>query len=113
VISRDWFAAAVASVLPPDHGLVPLGRLNPDPKGTSGSIKVYFGARCTCTTAAVLSVEASASKTQTEVESALPSIIGKLLAQRDAFLRMPCSVHRRLRGVRADSTTEGFRVPGE
>src|SRR3990172_2479438 len=97
VITRDWLASAVAAALPRDHGLVPLGRFNPDPKGTSGSVKVYFGARCTCTTVAVLSVEASRSKTQSEVESVLPLLIGKLLTQRDMFLRMPCSTHRRLR----------------
>jgi hypothetical protein len=74
-----------------------LPRFDPDPAGKSGLVRAYFGARCNCTTAAVLSVEASASKTREEVTAALPSLVAKLLAQRDVFSSMPCSAHRRLR----------------
>lgn len=111
VVSREWLASVVAAALPDGHGLVPLGRFNPDPRGSSGSVRAYFGARCDCTTAAVLSVEADATKSKLEVEAALPTLIRTLLAQRDAFLRMPCSTHQRLRvpgsGFTGGATNQG------
>lgn len=111
-VTRDWLAAAVAAALPSGHGLVSLSRFDPDPRGTSGFVKVYFGARCgACKTAAVLSVETRASKTQDEVEAALPSLIQNLLGQRSRFLTMPCSTHRRLRTPRFVEPTRPGNEP--
>lgn len=96
-VDRAWLLDAAKAGLPPGHGLTPLPGLNTDPSGTSRIMKVYFGARCGCGTAAVLSVEASLTKRRSDVEAAMPQLIEKLLLQRDAFRRMPCTSHRNLR----------------
>gem|GEM_PF-1296356 len=97
LVDREWLAAHIAGALPPDAGLSSLPKLNTDVTGRSGFVKVYFGVRCDCTTAAVLSAEVASSKTQAEVIAATPALVHKLLAQRDAFRHMPCSSHKALR----------------
>ncbi len=96
-VDRPWLLDAAKAGLPSGHGLTPLPGLNTDPSGKSGTVKVYFGARCGCGTAAMLSVEVSAAKGRVDVQVAMPQIIEKLLLQRDAFRRMPCASHRNLR----------------
>ena len=95
-VDRTWFAEEMLKALPADHGLTPLPRFDPDPRGLSGVVKVFFGARCECGTAAVLSVESNATKSRAEVIAATPSLVLKVLAQRDAFRRMPCAAHKKL-----------------
>lgn len=97
LITRDWLYQAVGAALPADHGFVALPRFNPDPMALSGMVKVHFGVRCRCTTAAVVSIEASAHKSETQVRAVLGSLVLNLLAQRDRFLKMPCTAHRHLR----------------
>ncbi len=96
-VTREWLGRSVQAALPPGHGLSSLPRLNTDPTGSSGVVKVYFGARCECQTAAVLSVEAGAARTRAEALAAMPALVQKLLAQRDAFRKMPCAAHKSLR----------------
>ncbi len=96
-LTAEWIARQVSGALPADHGLTPLPRLKANTGGTGGFLKVFFGARCKCETAAVLSVEVSASKSREEVTEALPALVQRLLEQRDAFRKMPCASHRKLR----------------
>jgi hypothetical protein len=99
LMDRAWLMAHITGALPPDSGLSPLPKLNTDVTGRGNFLKVYFGVRCQCTTAAVLSAEVAAGKTRADVIAATPALVRKLAAQRDAFRRMPCSSHKALRSA--------------
>jgi len=61
-----------------------------------GFRKVFFSVRCAekdCDTAALLSVEISASKSDTEIEDALPSLVDRLERQEKSFYNMDCQMH--------------------
>ena len=111
-VSREWLTGVIGAALPAGSGLVPLPRLNTDLTGRGEYTKVYFGVRCECTTAAVLSVEVGQSKTRGEVAAAVPAFVQKLIAQRDAFRRMSCEAHRRLRTQTAAAGAQKSRQPG-
>jgi hypothetical protein len=96
-VTRAWLMEAVLAALPAGHGLSPLPRLDTGPASRIGVVKAYFGDRCRCGTAAVLSVEAAASKTRAETLAAMAALVEKLVLQRDAFRKMPCAAHLRLR----------------
>ena len=83
--------------LSPDLELEALRGFKMDLSANPGFHKVFFAARCECTTVALLSVEASAEKTLGEVERALPSLVSRLEAQARAFYNMSCDVHARMR----------------
>ena len=68
-----------------------------DLSANRGFHKVFFAARCECTTVALLSVEVSEDKTLADVERALPSLVGRLEAQARAFYNMNCDMHERMR----------------
>ncbi len=98
-VERQWLAQQIAAALPNGHGLSPLPGLNTDPAGKGPTVKVYFAARCECTTAAVLSVEVAREKSRADVTAAVPALVARLVLQRDAFRRMPCASHTSLRTV--------------
>ncbi len=77
--------------------LKPLTRFNTDVTGRAEFIKIYYGIGCECSTAAVLSVEASADKTRGEFQEALPALLGKLKLQAVGFRRMDCDSHLQMR----------------
>lgn len=58
--------------------------------------KLYFSARCSCGTAAVLSAEIGRGKTMPEVEAAMPAMAERLRAQAKTFFDMPCEAHVRM-----------------
>ena len=101
-VTSDWLIEQVAAELirqDPVLGreFVPLGRMSHATRGPGGATKVFFGVRCECRTAAVVSFEAAADKTKSQVLDALPQSGRQLLGQRLAFVQMPCSAHKRLR----------------
>ncbi len=104
-VTSDWLIEQVtAELIRQDPVLgrefVPLGRMSHVTRGPGGATKVFFGVRCECRTAAVVSFEAAADKTRSQVLEALPQSGRQLLGQRNAFVRMPCSAHNRLRADR-------------
>ncbi len=96
-IREDTLRRLVLDAVSPDLGLSPLRGFKMDLSANPGFLKVFFAARCECTTVALLSVEASAEKTVAEVERALPSLVGRLEAQARAFYNMNCEMHERMR----------------
>ncbi len=68
------------------------------PGGPPGSLlRVWFGVKWTCDTAAVLSAAVACSKTRTEVIAALPQIVDRLRVQYRGFFSMSCSIHQKMR----------------
>lgn len=80
-----------------DSSLRILRKFDMDVSGTSGFVKMYFGISCSCSTAAVLSLEVAQNKTVTEVQEAVPALVDRLLAQERVFKSMSCEAHRRMR----------------
>ena len=97
MIDRKVILDNVIKALPEGHDLVPLPKLNvPTPAGM-GFQKVYFGARCDCGTSAVLSVEVANDRTESDLESAMPAILDRLMKQKASFRNMSCRSHESLR----------------
>lgn len=101
-VNADWLIEQLGAELvrqDPVLGreFVPLGRMSQIAKGPVGVTKVFFGVRCECLTAAIVSFEAAQGKTKDQVLEVLPQSGRKLLEQRNAFVSMPCSAHERLR----------------
>ena len=59
----------------------------------NGFHKFFFAVSCDCGTSALLSVEVSEDKSDNEIESAMPSIVNRLIMQEESFNRMDCEVH--------------------
>ena len=87
----------IHGALPADARLVPLPGFRMDLSANPGFRKVFFAARCTCGTSALLSVEVSETKSMREVHEALPSLVDRLVRQRQAFDSMSCEMHTRMR----------------
>lgn len=101
-IDRQRVAAQVAEELVRQEADIadefePLTGFNMNVSGANGFLKLYYGVRCQCATAAVLSIEISVEKTVEEVSAAMPALVDRLRAQRRAFIAMPCSAHKRMR----------------
>ncbi len=101
-VTADWLIEQLgAELIRQDPVLgrefVPLGRMSHVTRGPGGATKVFFGVRCECRTAAVVSFEAASHKTRSQVLEVLPQSGRQLLRQRRTFVRMPCSTHTRLR----------------
>ena len=58
-----------------------------------GFRKIFFSASCKCGTASLLSVEISESKTDEEIENAIPSLVERLQRQERSFFNMKCDMH--------------------
>ena len=70
--------------------------------------KIFFSARCECGTAALLSVEVARSKTLSQVQVVLPSLMGHLKGKVDQFRSMSCEMHSKMRtGGRPDPGARG------
>ncbi len=101
-IDRQWVASRVAGELVRQEADIadefePLTGFNQNVSGAAGFLKLYYGVRCRCTTAAVLSIEISGEKTVEEIAAAMPALVDRLRVQRRAFIAMPCSAHKRMR----------------
>jgi hypothetical protein len=101
-VTEDWVLAQVKSEAQrDDSGLAAVLRPLRNPgtgTGPPGSaLKVWFGVKCACDTAAVLSVEVERSKTREDVIVALPQIVDRLKIQYRGFLSMSCSTHKKMR----------------
>lgn len=59
--------------------------------------KVFFSARCSCGTAALISVEVAKSKTLAQLERALPGLEQHLRSKAMQFSSMSCDMHTRMR----------------
>jgi len=99
---QNWLYERTNAAIAADPELVkmrlkPLNRFNTDVTGRAEFIKIYYGISCECSTAAVLSVEASADKTREEFQEALPALLGKLQLQAVGFRRMDCDSHLQMR----------------
>jgi hypothetical protein len=99
---QNWLYERTNAAIASDPELVklrlkPLNRFNTDVTGRAEFIKIYYGISCECSTAAVLSVEASADKTREEFQEALPALLGKLQLQGTGFRRMDCDSHLQMR----------------
>ena len=68
-----------------------------DFSGNQDFHKVYFSVKCQCGTAALISVEVSASKTQPEVLDAMPSLVDHVQTKANQFSAMPCQMHQQMR----------------
>ena len=77
--------------------ITPLKGFKLDFSANPGFRKVFFSAKCSCGTAALLSVEVSGDKTPTQVRKALPALVGRLKSQARLFYNMPCETHTRMR----------------
>ena len=53
----------------------------------------FFAVSCTCGTSALLSVEVSENKSDNEIETAMTSIVERLIMQEKSFRRMGCKTH--------------------
>lgn len=87
----------IHGALPEDSGLTPLPGFKMDLSANPGFRKVFFAAGCSCGTSALLSVEVACEKTIEEIEAALPSLVDRLVKQRQAFASMSCEMHTRMR----------------
>ena len=96
-IREDALRRLVLDAVSPDLDLSALRGLKMDLSANRGFHKVFFAARCECTTVALLSVEVSEEKTVADVKRALPSLVGRLEAQARAFYNMNCEMHERMR----------------
>jgi len=99
---HEWLYERTNEAISKDLDLVklklrPLNKFNTDVTGRSEFIKIYYGISCECSTAAVLSVEASADKSREEFRVALPLLLGKLKLQAQGFRRMDCDSHIQMR----------------
>ncbi|MQF69352.1 hypothetical protein FIM12_03335 [SAR202 cluster bacterium AD-804-J14_MRT_500m] len=65
--------------------------------GNSDFHKVYFSVKCDCGTAALISVEVSASKSQSEVSTAIPNLIAQVKSKAKQFNAMTCKMHLQMR----------------
>lgn len=77
--------------------LRPLSGFKLDFSANPGFMKVFFSASCDCGTAALLSLEVSEEKTDSEIEAALPSLTQRIEMQEKSFRRMDCSMHNMMR----------------
>ena len=68
-----------------------------DFSGNQGFHKVFFSARCSCGTAALISVEVAKSKTLAQLERALPGLEQHLRSKARQFSGMSCEMHARMR----------------
>lgn len=113
-VTQEWVSAQVRSeVQRQDPDLDAVLRPLRSPGGTTGppgsALKVWFGVKCSCDTAAVLSVEVERSKTREEVMVAMPQIVDRLRVQYRGFLSMSCSTHQKMRS----NLTSGIGSEGE
>ncbi len=103
-VTQEWVSAQVESeAQKQDPDLAAVLRPLRSPGGATGppgsALKVWFGVKCTCKTAAVLSVEVERSKTREEVVVALPQIVDRLRVQYRGFRSMSCSTHQKMRSA--------------
>lgn len=113
-VTQEWVSAQVKSEAQrQDPGLAAVLRPLRSPGGATGppgsALKVWFGVKCACETAAVLSVEVERSKTREEVIAAMPQIVDRLRVQYRGFRSMSCSTHQRMRS----NLTGRIRSSGE
>ena len=80
-----------------DEGIRLLKGFKMDFSGNQDFHKVFFSVRCTCGTAAILSVEVAKTKTLSQVRDAVPSLVGGLKTKSQQFAAMPCEMHARMR----------------
>lgn len=102
IVKRDWLIDRVVSeTFTQDPVLAKELRPLKMPGGIGVSVgsmlKIWFGVRCKCTTAAVLSVEVGRKKTEEEVIIALPQIVDRLRIQYRGFTSMSCDNHEKMR----------------
>ena len=90
---HSLFQEAVAD----DPSLSLLKGFKVDFSGNRDFHKVYLACRCTCGTAALLSVEVAMSKTLPEVRVAMPGLLENLQAKARMFANMSCEMHARMR----------------
>ena len=77
--------------------LMPLQNLKRNFSGVSSFNKFYFGIKCSCRSAAILSIEVDQSKNLGEVESVIPKMLDNLRVQAQIFRKMPCEMHQKMR----------------
>jgi hypothetical protein len=77
--------------------LMPLQKLQKNFSGVSSFHKFYFGIRCSCKSAAILSIEVAQSKNLDEVKSVIPKMLNSLQTQAQVFRKMPCEIHQKMR----------------
>ena len=96
-VSDAQLQAHISDALPDDVTVKPLAGFKLNLSANDGFRKVFFSARCECGTAALLSVEVSKEKTDSEITAALPSLVGRLASQVRSFQAMSCEAHTRMR----------------
>ena len=86
----------IESKLSPKSSMRPLAGFKMNVSANPGFKKVFFSVRCSqedCDTAALLSVEISIAKSDTEIKVALPSLVDRLERQERSFYNMDCKMH--------------------
>ena len=87
----------LAQALADEPALKLLAGFKLGPAGVPDMHRVFFSVRCSCGTAALLSVEVARSKTVAQVEDALPSLAQHLKSRAKQFAGMSCEGHSRMR----------------
>jgi hypothetical protein len=87
----------IVTQMPETIDLRPLSGFKMDFSANPGFQKVFFAASCKCETAALLSVEISDKKSDSEIIDAIPSLAERLLRQEKSFRAMDCSMHSMMR----------------
>lgn len=96
-VTENQLNLLFSEALAEEEGMRLLRGFKPNLSGTSGVHKVFVAASCECGTAAVLSVEVEESRSYSEVEEALPTLVEQLRAREQAFRKMPCIAHAQMR----------------
>ena len=100
------FDSLLRDAVPPGMGIEPLKGFKMNLLASQGFRKHFYAVRCTCGTAALLSIEVAREKTPEEVKQALPRITRSLRGQAEAFHAMTCDQHGNMRmGPRPDAET--------
>ena len=101
---RQQINALLEEALSGDASLRPLPSF---PQGATAGFKLglptvpdahqfFFAVSCTCGTSAVLNLEVPKNKSISEVETAIPGLVGHLRNRARQFKGMPCSMHKSL-----------------
>ncbi len=95
-LDLQWVRSRLIESLRQDERITPLRGFRFDLSGRPEHRKIFFAARCSCGTAALLSVELPRSSSRSEVAEALPRLAQRLWEQVASFYEIPCEAHGRL-----------------
>ena len=96
-VTREELRVLLLDAFSDEEGITPLKGFKLALSGNPGFHKLFFSAKCSCGTAALLTVEVSEQKSLPQVEEVLPALAQRLRQQAHLFYNMPCETHKRMR----------------